>query len=426
MTSAASAPALSALPSRPTVERSRREIAAADLLGCFILVASAAPYLYGNALALLLVLSLLVALSRRAELPAPIAAWTLAIVTLGSITIFRGVSAGNTGAWSGVTVYVLEPLVLGIAAPLILRNSMGHRRVERWIDSALVAVTAVGLLLFIGNATAIAFPLSFVTGSRSAVVINSGAFATNYQGYNALAFLAPYGVVRSLGRLGSTATPARRTVLGACALLSVVLSSRSALFLSTPLALVALVLLTTIAGTTSSGRRARRRRNPVAIAGVSLALLVAVSAAGLGLQQLSATIRANATVKDLSGVRAEQSARLLEAWLESPVFGHGAAATVDGYVRSKSSPWQFELSWHVILLQAGLIGFCTIGLFVTRTALRLSRRQDAFSHACLAGLVGSVLAAATNPYFFKIEGIWMIFLPWGAAAVGYWRSGDRT
>ena len=101
-------------------------------------------------------------------------------------------------------------------------------------------------------------------------------------------------------------------------------------------------------------------------------------------------------------IRGIQSDYLLTGFWEHPLFGSGAGATIDGYIRSTTAPWSFELSYHVVLFQSGIVGgiiyfsgLCVILISIIKT--RKIDRKLYFS--LLVTYILILFANATNPYF---------------------------
>lgn len=116
--------------------------------------------------------------------------------------------------------------------------------------------------------------------------------------------------------------------------------------------------------------------------------------------------------------RSVQATRLFEGWEQHPLLGAGLGASLpDGFFRSVSRPWMFELQYHQMLLQLGLLGS---GLVIVSLciALRGIRRAALMRPEHRPVLVASLTAAmclltanASNPYL-QTPGHW-----WGAVLV---------
>jgi O-antigen ligase len=115
--------------------------------------------------------------------------------------------------------------------------------------------------------------------------------------------------------------------------------------------------------------------------------------------------------------RNEQADQLLRAWSQSPIWGHGLGAVIPGYSRSDTQPWQFELQYHVLLMQTGVIGVLlvlTIAVFVVAAIRRAaSLRPDMLPTltVTLCAGIAMLIANASNPYLQAPAHLWAIFLP---------------
>ncbi len=118
------------------------------------------------------------------------------------------------------------------------------------------------------------------------------------------------------------------------------------------------------------------------------------------------------------GVRTVQAGELLNGWAQSPLFGSGAGGVLDsGFYRSEERPWQFELQYHQLLFNGGLVGVLVV---VAASLLALvAIRRVATSHPCHRGVLVMAAAAgfsllvanASNPYL-SADGHW-----WGVALI---------
>lgn len=122
-------------------------------------------------------------------------------------------------------------------------------------------------------------------------------------------------------------------------------------------------------------------------------------------------------------LRTYQADRLLHEWSQSPVFGHGFGATIDGFARDPVEPWRWELQYHGLLFQTGVVGalLIVIGALLTLNAvIRASRaRPDLVPSLVVActGAAGMLIGNATNPYLQAPGHVWSIFLPIAVANV---------
>jgi hypothetical protein len=122
-------------------------------------------------------------------------------------------------------------------------------------------------------------------------------------------------------------------------------------------------------------------------------------------------------------LRAYQADRLLEKWTEAPVFGHGFGATIDGFARDLAEPWRWELQYHALLFQTGVVGMLIVlagALFTMNAVIRAAgARPDLVPSLVVActGAAGMLIGNATNPYLQAPGHVWSIFLPIALANV---------
>lgn len=389
------------------------------VIGLFLVLASATPYLFGPLLGVLLAGCGAVAVLNRLTLPPVAMGWVLALSSLGAFGVLHGTINGHEGATSLISIFVVEPILLGLLFPMIYQSALDIERLLLALDAALLVTALVGFLLFLSTSTGLSLVPGILIDPRyHAIDLTTNVLSTNYQGYNSLVFLAPYAGFRcGVRNVANGLTARRRTMLAVAALSGVVFAGRQVLYLSTPAALLIAWFLTR-----SPGRTQRQAGNVIgrfAIAGMTVGVL-GISLTAIGLSARSALSRtiAQVSLQDQAGVRQEQSRILLHSWLDSPVFGHGTGTTISGYERSHAAPWQFELSYHLLLVSFGVLGVALLAIWSAWIIHSLRTRDAALRNASgcvMAGFIGAVLAASTNPYFFKIDGIWMAFVPFAVA-----------
>ncbi|MGY2083158.1 hypothetical protein [Blastococcus sp. SYSU DS0539] len=130
-------------------------------------------------------------------------------------------------------------------------------------------------------------------------------------------------------------------------------------------------------------------------------------------------------------LRAYQADRLLEEWSEKPLFGHGFGAVIDGFARDPVEPWRWELQYHGLLFQTGVVGMSIVlvGAFLTLwVVVRAARaRPDLVPSLVVActGAAGMLIGNATNPYLQAPGHVWSIFLPVAVANIALLSGGRR-
>lgn len=122
-------------------------------------------------------------------------------------------------------------------------------------------------------------------------------------------------------------------------------------------------------------------------------------------------------------VRREQAGRLLAAWSDAPLLGRGFGAVLQNYQRSDERPWNFELQYHLLLFQTGLVGLLVVAAMVLTVVQGLRAAASAFP-ALLSSLLvtatgglAMLIANATNPYLQAPGHMWAVYLPLAVANV---------
>ncbi len=147
---------------------------------------------------------------------------------------------------------------------------------------------------------------------------------------------------------------------------------------------------------------------PIALLGVLAGLLLFTSVDPRATAFLKGE-RSDASIQE----RVVQAPLLLEEWRRRPILGSGlGAALPSGYARSASTPYSFELTYHAILFQNGLVGLALILGVPLYAALRallaigsLPREERTLAIGGAAGIAGLIVAGATNPYLISTFGM---------------------
>lgn len=115
-----------------------------------------------------------------------------------------------------------------------------------------------------------------------------------------------------------------------------------------------------------------------------------------------------------------QKIALIDGFYNYPIFGSGFGVGVPNVIRSQERPWTYELTYHLILYNTGLLGtflFSLILLFPILWAILLIRKDKSLDNIVfpiVLSYFSVLIACATNPYLtssFDFE--WMLFLPLG-------------
>jgi hypothetical protein len=390
------------------------------IVGIYIIVSALAPLLYGKELIGGLVIALLFALASNPRIPRSAAFWTLLLVGLGTCGTLLGTIRQDPGAIPNISIYILEPLLLGLLLPLTSRTEFDLKVLLGTLDVALIGVAIAGLMVFLK------LPVGAISSHmHTAIDLSGGAIRTNYQGYNSLAFLAPYGLVRGfIGTATSPISTARRALLISAALSGLILSGRRILYLELPVCLVFAIGASYRARRRADASKNRGRPFLTALSFMGGVLLLAGILNVIGLSLSSAISRTlfNVTLVDRTGTLSREAHFLVQQWLASPIIGQGSGAIISGYARSITHPWDFELTYLSVLMQFGLVGVGILAGCSVWIVRNLGRVVAWFppGRALQAGFIGVLLASVADPYLFTSDGIWMFFVPFAVAV--QWHS----
>lgn len=112
-------------------------------------------------------------------------------------------------------------------------------------------------------------------------------------------------------------------------------------------------------------------------------------------------------------IKLEQMQKLVEKWKESPVLGWGYGSYVEGYLRSKESPFSYEMQLFALLMKTGILGLLIWGaFFVSQLILMIKYKYSAYNRI-LTWLFLSVSVAVcvqTNPLLICFTGMSIVLL----------------
>lgn len=227
-----------------------------------------------------------------------------------------------------------------------------------------------------------------------------------------LTFLIPFLLISLVVPNSYSWKPSRLVAWPALLVLLLLLfvSGRRALFVSIVLAVgIGFVLFLL-------GKAEQRTRRRLYVATLAVLLSSAVLAV---VSKFSFEAMIGSIATDLfapGSVRARSGDSLIASFLNSPVIGHGLGATVSGSVRDKSRPWNFELQYHLLLNDLGILGFAiltaaTLAVVVIGVRLyRANRVRFVLLIPMTVGTVSVLIANASNPYLHTPGQYWMFYL----------------
>ena len=196
-----------------------------------------------------------------------------------------------------------------------------------------------------------------------------------------------------------------RVSLGLCLVL-VVASGRRALLLVVALTPFLVLLIAQLTSSTGLLRRTSRRL-------ITAYCICAVGVVGLA-SALPASIQESGYVYRLKSAfsaqdeRTIQKAYLIDSFIDVPLFGSGFGAYA-GYRRSDERPWTYELTYHKMLFNLGLVGMSLVGgihlayLAMVGRLLRRYQENSAAAFSLLVGVCSLLLGAWSNPYLGSFD-----------------------
>lgn len=395
-------------------------------------------------LALMSFASLVTIERRRLTPPGWFVGTWFALATTTAMGALVGSIHGNLGLDQQMTQWFGSLLVWGLFA-MAMSPALARAAIETlvWVSGAC----ALMMLLFIAGQKGLPGLLpEFIATAQGAgsTGADAGAAASTsagsgirWYGLSSLTAAAPFLVAGLI--MGPDRWMPRRSVTGVAAALTVVaalLAGRRAILLVVVLApLIALMLRSLAAPRIRAPRTIPR---PAMLTVLTLPVLVwaawessVVVQIRMVLLAVLATFFGTGDTRDLKiddVVRTEQTRAILDAWADSPLWGQGLGAVVRGFSRSDERPWQFELQYHQLLMNEGLIGIAAVGAATTLVAVAVLRTfraspelQSSLAAAATAA-AALALANASNPYLQAVGHGWGVALVAGVTLAAQFTS----
>lgn len=371
-------------------------------------------------LAVLAVVSLPRAVFARSTVTRPLVIVLSIVIGLGLYGTLIGL--GNPGVVNGALVWIVAPIIFGVWA------ASGDRRLVGSVlrTSAIVTILAstVVILYVAGELKTVPQVIPHWLQVQGGLGFDHrlvGRVAINYYGLSTLVASAPMWLTAAV--LPSHPWLPRRGLSIAAASTALVVSLIAGRAALTVVAIVipAAAWVAWRIVTRNAVRARWRTLAPVGVAILGVAFVSVLALAGNSNVKntmdrvISLFTGANQNGDDQT--RAIEAGKLLNAWAQSPIFGHGLGATINGYSRStRGRPWNFELQYHLILFQFGLLGalllLVALGI-VLFGVVRVVRREPELLVLYLvvgSGAVSMLVANASNPYLQAPGNMWPIYL----------------
>lgn len=116
-------------------------------------------------------------------------------------------------------------------------------------------------------------------------------------------------------------------------------------------------------------------------------------------------------------LRKQQFTALTNLWLEHPMLGAGLGSFSPECIRTPHAPWEYELTYNCLLAQTGVIGVAIYSLsvlWIFVKSIKIVRNSKTFAIYILpqlSGLLVFIICNSSNPYLFKFDFLWILFLP---------------
>lgn len=393
----------------------------------------------------------------------PVSAGTILYPTLAVLAMVSLVDAKRPPNW---LCHAAIPLALAIVVMLgfgsINNNDGFGQQATLWLGAPIIwglwansfsksCIRIVLMSIFIATIVLSVVIVAYVAGRQGYiptivpdVLLNSqGARFTDdgfgteigFYGLSSLAAAAPMAAAGVFAEPAASMPPRWIMVIAAVsASCAALVGGRQAIIVVTLLAPVLFILVRRILlAAAHRGQRARLRINVAWVLAAPVAFLLAVQFTAPFAVPMSSAIRDAAFVffgigTGSSGsysdnlARKTQTNQLLTAWADNPIFGAGMGATLpSGYTRSIRRPWSFELQYHQLLFQGGLLALALVAcalLLALRGVVRAGRQHPEYTSALVVAAVGAaalLLANASNPYLQAPAHWWPLALVAGIA-----------
>jgi len=189
-------------------------------------------------------------------------------------------------------------------------------------------------------------------------------------------------------------------------LILVVFSGRRALWIVVALTPCMVLLLSHLSGSYGliKARWGRRLSGFAAVSVVGLGVLLILPENLMTIPTISHLKEAFSSEDE----RTIQKPYLIEGFAKSPMFGSGFGGYA-GYQRNDERPWLYELTYHSLLFNTGVVGttflLALFSLYLMRvvTLLRRFKEKSAVPFGLLIAFFSLLVGAYSNPYFASFD-----------------------
>lgn len=338
---------------------------------------------------------------------------TMGMVCIGAVFTFLGLVKYNLGAHAALQAYVIYPVFLFVLV-VLLANMNFVDSLNRFVSysSIFIGITALMILLRVYGI----FPGFPQLGIEQTVYSNDDGFGLGLNTTASCFFLGPFLVSSCLSK----------NVVGVEGVISFIALAILVIFsLMTGRRTLMVVLILAPFMTLFTHFLFFKGVKNVNLKRLFLGGAVLMLALSFSLSYVSIT-----TGKDLSerfqtlidyNERGDtsidhkfiQNEQMIDGWSKAPLFGHGFGAVVEGVISSNETPWAYESTFHLLLHNAGVIGFMSY-FFAVMTiyyGLYFVRRKGESVVPLTVGLTAFLVGSITNPYLGKLDSLWVLALP---------------
>jgi hypothetical protein len=350
-----------------------------------------------------------VARERKALVYPRLVVFYVALSVTGIIWAIVGLlHPGNyvVGAFDALRLYCIWSIAF-----LVLFSLLRAHASLRWLHDGMVLS---GLLISVINLVAVADQIlgwGLITDSirdqmELRVGIHEGYIQITSNNIGALFVVVPYLLALQFrADAGKLNSPLTKLSLVLCLVVAAV-SGRRALWLVVAVAPWAILALAVVTKNQAALRAAARRFTyAYTLAAVALLGLILVRPDAIAELGYVGRLQQAFSVED---ERTIQKPYLLHSFEESPILGSGFGAYA-GYLRNEERPWTYELTYHQMLFNLGVVGLILLGglislyfVLVVRT-LRECRDRLAIRFSVLVGFCGLLVGAYSNPYLRSFD-----------------------
>ena len=105
-----------------------------------------------------------------------------------------------------------------------------------------------------------------------------------------------------------------------------------------------------------------------------------------------------------SSIRELQGQRLIEEGFKNPLFGRGATANLVDLIRSADTKWSYELRYHAMFFQTGLVGLSLYFIVFIRVSLmNFNFQKSKFSYSFHAVNITIASASLTQTFISLVK-----------------------